>query len=254
MSESIPPARDVWIIGASRGLGLEIARRYADVGRSVVGFARSEIADAAPFRHVAALDVGDDVAVDATVDRTIRERGTPALVVYLASQLYQGSILTRAEGDLVREVDITYLGFVRVARALARHKDADKPVRLVATASTLGYIGTPSLDNFSAAKAALLSFARSARHELGTRGIEIAIVSPPHMENGADLVGPQRYPMSWAAPRFAREAAGHRSEYLLGASNRSMQAMARYAPGLARSIMQGIGADALERGASTVHA
>lgn len=254
MIENIPPTRDVWIIGASRGLGHEIAHQYANTGRPVVGFARSVIADVAPFRHVVALDVSDDVAVDAAVDLTIHERGTPALVVYLASQLYQGSILTRADDDLVREVDTTYLGFVRVARALARHKDADRATRLVATASTLGYIGTPSLDNFSAAKAALISFARSARYELGARGVEIAIVSPPHMDNGADLIGPRRYPMSWAAPRFAREAAGRRSEYLLGASNRSMQAMVRYAPALARSIMQGIGADALARGASSIRA
>lgn len=254
MNKSIAPDRDVWIIGASRGLGHEIAREYAVAGRSVVGFARSVIADAAPFRDIVALDVSDDVAVDATIERTIRERGTPAHVVYLASQLYQGSILTRADAELIREVDINYLGFVRIARALARHKDAGHSTRLVATASTLGYIGTPSLDNFSAAKAALISFARSARYELGDRGIEIAIVSPPHMDNGADLIGPQRYPMSWAAPRFAREAAGRRSEYLLGSSNRSMQAMTRYVPGLARSIMQGIGADALKRGASSVHA
>lgn len=254
MKKTIAPDRDVWIIGASRGLGHEIARQYANAGRSVVGFARSVIADAPPFRHVVVLDASDDLAVDAAVDRTIRERGTPALVVYLASQLYQGSILTRVDADLVREVDVNYLGFVRVARALARHKDAAHATRLVATASTLGYIGTPSLDNFSAAKAALLSFARSARYELGARGIEIAIVSPPHMDNGADLIGPQRYPVSWAAPRFAREAAGRRSEYLLGSSNRSMHAMTRYVPGLARSIMQGIGADALERGASSTHA
>lgn len=254
MSKITAPDRDVWIIGASRGLGHEIARQYANAGRSVVGFARSELADAAPFRHVASLDVSDDDAVDATIDRTIRERDTPALVVYLASQLYQGSILTRVDADLVREVDVNYLGFVRVARALARHKDPAHATRLVATASTLGYIGTPSLDNFSAAKAALLSFSRSARHELGARGIDVAIVSPPHMENGADLIGPQRYPMSWVAPRFAREAAGRRSEFLLGASNRSMQAMVRYLPGLARSVMQGIGADALERGASSTHA
>lgn len=254
MSKSITPDRDVWIVGASRGLGHEIAREYAHAGRSVVGFARSVMADAPPFAHVVALDVSDDVAVDAAVDRIIREHGTPALVVYLASQLYQGSILTRRDADLVREVDINYLGFVRMARALARHKDAAHGIRLVATASTLGYVGTPSLDNFSAAKSALISFARSARYELGLRGIEIAIVSPPHMDNGADLVGPQRYPMSWAAPRFAREAAGRRSEYLLGSSNRSMQAMVRFAPGLARSIMQGIGADALTRGASSTHA
>jgi len=34
MIENIPPTRDVWIIGASRGLGHEIAHQYANAGRS----------------------------------------------------------------------------------------------------------------------------------------------------------------------------------------------------------------------------
>ena len=46
-------------------------------------------------------------------------------------------------------------------------------VRLVATGSTLGYVGCPSLDNYSACKAALISFARSARRELAAHGITL---------------------------------------------------------------------------------
>lgn len=242
---------EVWIIGASKGLGREVAAEYARAGRPVVGLARSVPSDVSPFADFRSVDVTSSASVDAVVSALMAERGTPALVIYCASQLYQGSIVTRAEAQLTSELDVNYLGFVRVARALARSKPDSAPLRLVATASTLGYVGTPSLDNYSAAKAALISFARSARLELGERGIDVAIVSPPHMDNGADLEGPKRYAMSWAAPRFAREAAGRRHEYLLGASNRSIQGMTRWAPGLAQSIMRSIGADALARGAAT---
>lgn len=245
---------DVWIIGASKGLGLAIAEEFARDGRPVIGLARSTPAEQGPFAAFRPVDVTSGESVERTVRTLLAERGAPALIVYCASQLYQGSIATRDDAELDRELEVNYLGFVRVARALAVFKDPAARVRLVATGSTLGYVGTPSLDNYSAAKAALISFARSSRHELGALGIDVAIVSPPHMDNGADLVGPKRYAMSWAAPRFASAAAGERDEYLLGASNRSIQQMTHWAPGLAQSIMRGIGADALARGASTVRA
>lgn len=242
---------EVWIVGASKGLGRDIAAQYALAGRAVVGLARSLPAEGSTFADFRSIDVTSAASVEAVTSTLVAERGTPALVIYCASQLYQGSVITREDSQLEGELEVNYLGFVRVARALAEAKDPSTPVRLVATASTLGYVGVPSLDNYSAAKAALISFARSARHELGERGIDIAIVSPPHMDNGADLEGPKRYPMSWAAPRFAREAAGRRHEYLLGSSNRSIRGMTRWAPGLAHSIMRSIGADALARGADT---
>jgi short-subunit dehydrogenase len=124
-------------------------------------------------------------------------------------------------------------------------------VRLVATASTLGYVGCPSLDTYSASKAALISFARSARRELAGHGVSVQILSPPHMiDGGADLVGPQPFTNAWAAPRFARAAERGSRERLLGLSNRLMLWMSRLARPLAQAIMDGIGADALRRGAS----
>jgi hypothetical protein len=47
-----------------------------------------------------------------------------------------------------------------------------------------------------------------------------------------------------------RAAEGGTREHLLGASNRVLLVIARFAPRLAQSIMDGIGADALRRGAN----
>jgi short-subunit dehydrogenase len=120
----------------------------------------------------------------------------------------------------------------------------------VATGSTLGYVGCPSLDTYSASKAALISFARSARKELGQHGVAIQILSPPHMDNGgADLRGPQPFSLAWSAERFVEACEGGVQERVLGASNRLVVRLSRAMPELAQWIMDGIGADALRRGA-----
>lgn len=243
-------AGEVWIIGASKGLGLAMAELFQRRGRAVVGFARRPPADRSAFAEFVGLDAADPDAFDATLRRLFAERPAPDLIVYCACAIYQGPIVDQPERALRAEVEANYLGFVRLCQAVAAHKPAPARVRLVATGSTLGYVGCPSLDNYSACKAALISFARSARRELAAHGIAIQILSPPHMDNGgADLVGPQPFTVAWSAERFVRATEGGMREHLLGASNRLVLLIARIAPGLAQSIMDGIGADALKRGA-----
>jgi NAD(P)-dependent dehydrogenase (short-subunit alcohol dehydrogenase family) len=243
-------AGEVWIVGASRGLGLEVARVFAARGRPVVGLARGLPADVSPFTDFLRVDATDRDAFDAGLARLFGERGAPELILYTAARVYQGPLVEQPEAALRSEIEANYLGFVRLCQATVALKPPQARVRLVATGSTLGYVGCPSLDTYSASKAALISFARSARRELADHGVTIQILSPPHMDNGgADLVGPQSFTLAWSARRFAAAAEGGVKEHLLGASNRLMLLMSRLAPTLAQRIMDAIGADALRRGA-----
>lgn len=244
-------ASEVWIIGASKGLGLETARVFARRGWNVVGFARHDPADLSPFDAFHRLDVHDRDALDAQFNRLFRSRPAPELIIYNTARIYQGPLVRQPHEAMAAEMDANYLGFVRVCQATAVLKPEGARIRIVATGSTLAYVGCPSLDNYSASKAALLSFARSSRRELAAHGITIQMLSPPHMDNGgADLVGPRQYTLAWSAERFVRAAEGGVPELLLGASNRLVLFIARLSPELAQGMMNMIGADALKRGAS----
>ena len=244
-------AGEVWIIGASKGLGLEMARVFARSGRKVVGLARHRPTDLAPFDAFHTLDATDADGFDALIHWLYVERPVPELIVYCAARVYQGRLVDQPDAALRGELDANYLGFVRLCQAVAAHKPRAAPVRLIATGSTLGYVGCPSLDNYSASKAALITFARSARQELAAHGVSIQILSPPHMDNGgADLVGPQQFTLAWSAERFVRAAEGGVRERVLGGSNRLLLRVARVAPEFAQKIMNAIGADALKRGAT----
>lgn len=240
---------EVWIIGASRGLGLAMAEVFRRRGRSVVGFARRPPADVSAFADFVPLDAADPDAFEATFHRLFAGRPAPELIIYCAAAVYQGPLVAQPDRSLRTEVEANYLGFVRLCQAVATLKPAGARIRLVATGSTLGYVGCPSLDNYSACKAALISFARSARRELAGHGVTIQILSPPHMDNGgADLVGPRQFSLAWSAERFVRAVEGGVREHLLGASNRLVLLIARIAPGLAQSMMDAIGGEALKRG------
>lgn len=244
-------AGEVWIIGASRGLGLEMARVFRRRGRKVVGLARRRPADTAAFDAFHTVDATDADGFEALMHGLFVERAAPELIIYCAARVYQGPLVDQPDAALRAEMDANYLGFVRLCQAVAAFKPAGARVRLVATGSTLGYVGCPSLDNYSASKAALISFARSARRELAAHGIAIQMLSPPHMDNGgADLHGPYPYTLAWSAERFVRAVEGGVKEHLLGASNRLVLLIARLSPRLAQGIMNGIGVDALRRGAS----
>jgi NAD(P)-dependent dehydrogenase (short-subunit alcohol dehydrogenase family) len=239
--------REVWVFGASRGLGLELARVYAGSGSRVVGVSRGPRPAEGIFEAYLQLDVSRADDVDKAVSRLYSEDRRPELVVYMAASIYQGSIMEEPELLLRRQIDTNYLGFVHLCKALVAHRPENHRLKVVATASTLAYVGCPSLDNYSASKAALISFARSARAELGAHGISIQIVSPPHMTNGADLIGPQPFSVEWSAKHFARATDRRRGETMLGRSNGLMVMMGRLMPRLAARIMHAIGMDALRR-------
>lgn len=244
--------REVWIFGASKGLGLELARIYAAQGRTVVGLARSANPAGGLFDAYLQIDVSHAADIETAVRSLYAQDRRPELVIYMAATLYQGSLTDGPEQLLRREIDTNYLGFVHLCRTLAVRRAGERQkLKIVATASTLGYVGCPSLDTYSASKAALISFARSARAELRTLGMSIQIISPPHMTNGgADLIGPQPFSVAWTARRFANATDRGGNEVILGRSNALMAAMGRFVPRLATMIMHAIGRDALRRGAA----
>jgi short-subunit dehydrogenase len=247
------PSKDreeIWIVGASQGLGLAMAKLYRQKGARVIGMSRTPPKEENVFDAYATIDLQSQDSVDQTIRSLYQANASPKTIFCCAATVHQGSILDRSEQELRSEVETNYLGFVRLSRSIALFKPKTQRARLVAVGSTLGYVGCPSTDNYSASKAALISFARSARVELEPAGIDILILSPPHMTNGVDLVGPQPFPVEWAAKRMIAAARRGRREHLLGASNRFLLHMRRFAPEAAQGIMNAIGRGALKRAES----
>lgn len=170
--------RTAVVTGASRGIGLAIAERLLAEGARVVAAARH----ATP--EVEAL-TGDLVFVEAdlaTADGAQRLADAAGEVVEVLVDNV-GSAPPRPGGfgsitdDLWQStLELNLLSAVRVTRALVPRMPAGAAV--VVVASENAKLADPLVMDYSAAKAALLSFAKSLSKELGPRGVRVNSVSP----------------------------------------------------------------------------
>ena len=170
------------VTGGSSGIGLAIAKRFADEGAYVfiTGRRESELekAKAAIGRNVTAVqgDVADLADLDRLIASIKKEKG--ALDIVVANAGYVERKLTK---DVTPEhFDKTFGINVRgvyfaVQKALPLMR---KGGSIVLTSSLLHMKGLPEHSTYSATKAAVRSLARTWAMEFRDRGIRVNTLSP----------------------------------------------------------------------------
>ncbi|EEX13137.1 short-chain dehydrogenase/reductase SDR [Citreicella sp. SE45] len=168
----------IWIVGASEGIGAELARAYASRGASLVISARSEdklqaLADEIGAEAVPA-DVSDPQSL-ATAAERIAAGGLLDRAITLAALYDPGKVLEIDPEFAAKIVSVNLTGsfhFARTAAPLLR-EGGD----LVLTGSVAGYVGLPQGQIYSASKAGVISLAETLRAELAP-GIRVRMISP----------------------------------------------------------------------------
>ena len=172
------------VTGASRGIGLAAARALLDEGATVIGVARTPtdesraLEDSSGFRFRPA-DLSDPDAIGRLRDELASTSGgrVGILVNNVGSAPPRpGGFASITDDDWLRTYELNALAAVRVTRALLDLiPDGGAIVNVV---SENAILADPLVMDYSAAKAALLSFTKSLSKELGPRGIRVNSVSP----------------------------------------------------------------------------
>jgi len=166
-------------VGAERGVGAAVARRFAREGLRAVlaGRTMSKLeAVAATIRAAggAALPVVADATDEAAVAALFDAAPTPAAVVFNAGQNLRRPFaeLTQEEFDSTWRVNT--LGGFLVAREALRRMAPHGRGTLILTGATASLRGASGFAAFAAAKAGLRALAQSAAREYGPQGIHVA--------------------------------------------------------------------------------
>jgi 3-oxoacyl-[acyl-carrier protein] reductase len=177
----------VLVTGGSRGIGLQIARRFARDGFDVliVGRDRGALAAAAEQIGYPVATAAGDVSVRADVERiaeSIAQHGRLDVLVNNAGILETvpiGTPLARAEAIFDRVVDVSLKGAFLMSHALAPFLTSPGG-RIINMGSIVAHSGA-SVAGYTAyapAKAGLHGLTLALARELGPRGINVNTVAP----------------------------------------------------------------------------
>jgi NAD(P)-dependent dehydrogenase (short-subunit alcohol dehydrogenase family) len=177
------------VTGASRGIGLAIARELAREGVDLVVAARTEgpLSDAAELiakesgRRVipVTVDTGDDASVRALVDRAVQELGGVDILVNSAARVGLQAAATVAETTdelFWDDVNVKVVGYLRTARAVAPLMTAQGWGRII-NISGLGARKTNSIVR-TIRNVSVAALTKNLADELGSHGVNVTVVHP----------------------------------------------------------------------------
>ncbi|WP_377642676.1 3-oxoacyl-ACP reductase FabG [Oryzobacter terrae] len=221
--------RTVLVTGGNRGIGLSIARSFAEAGDRVVVTHRS--GEAPEGLDGVRCDVTDSASVDAAFTEAEEKLGGPVEVLVANAGITKDGLLMRmSDDDWDSVIDTNLAGAFRCARRASKGMIRLRRGRIILISSVVGLYGGPGQANYSASKAGLVGLARSITRELGGRGITANVVAPGFIETDMTAALPEETQKSYKAAipagRFAspeevaaavRFLAGPDAAYISGA-------------------------------------
>jgi 3-oxoacyl-[acyl-carrier protein] reductase len=183
----------VLITGASRGLGLGIARKLTASGYNVIAVARKDnkdlnaaIAEAKRAKmgalHFVAFDLGEIAKIPELV-RDLRKKFGPLFgLVNNAALGHDGALSLMHNLQIEGLIRVNTLSPIVLTKYVVRSMMSDGAGRIVNVASIIGFTGYSGLSVYGATKAAMLGFTRSLAREVGRLGITVNAVAPGFLD------------------------------------------------------------------------
>ncbi len=200
-----------WLVGASEGLGRELAFSLSRAGAEVIVSARSEdrlkpLVEELPGK---ASFVTVDVADRAAVEAAAAEVGELDGVVYLAGVYWpmKASEWDNEKADLMGEIN--FLGASRVVGSVMPQFVAKNAGHVVLTGSLSGFRGLPGAIGYASSKAGMMALAESMQADLRTSPIEVQLINPGFIKTRLTDKNDFNMPFIMSAEDAAKEMFDH---------------------------------------------
>jgi 3-oxoacyl-[acyl-carrier protein] reductase len=181
-----------WVTGGASGIGRATSRLLAEAGAHVVALDLRE-GTAEERIETRLLDVRDGPAID----RLVREREAPDILVNAAGITRDGVVWRLSDDEWDDVIDVNLTGAFRMTRACAHGMRRRGRGSIVNVASINGLRGRFGQSNYAASKGGLIAFTRAIATELAREGIRVNAVAPGFVDT----------PMMGALPEEIRQRA-----------------------------------------------
>lgn len=191
----------VWIIGASTGIGRELALAIAPQSNRVWISARNEaklmeVAKLAGNLSVTPLDITQPPQLaEASYKIQHSDNNAQAIdLVVISSAIGLMSKLPKFDPELYRQsIETNYMGTVYAISAVLPSMVARGQGHIALIASVAGYRGLPDGAPYAPTKAALINLAECMRPSLRRIGIAVSVINPGFVET--PMTAQNKFPM-----------------------------------------------------------
>ena len=174
--------KNVFITGASRGIGESIPYYFAERGFNVVGTARSEfnfkndnfVGNLYPVQ----LDVTDRESMKSVYSLLKDKELLPNILINNAGITSDQIFMRMKDDDWDNVIDINLTGTFNITKLFIKDMVKNRYGKIINISSISGLMGNPGQVNYSSSKAALGGFTKSLAKELGSRNINVNSIAP----------------------------------------------------------------------------
>ncbi|SLM62260.1 2,3-dihydro-2,3-dihydroxybenzoate dehydrogenase [Dickeya aquatica] len=169
--------KQVWITGAGRGIGYDIACRFLEAGADVTGFDLAFPGDTPAFRAIA-LDIGDAAAVADACATLLAHTPRLDVLVNGAGILRMGATEALSQADWQDCLRVNAGEPFTCFRRLIPQFQQQRAGAIITIGSNAAHVPRVGMAAYCASKAALRSLCLTAGLELAAYGVRCNLVSP----------------------------------------------------------------------------
>jgi NAD(P)-dependent dehydrogenase (short-subunit alcohol dehydrogenase family) len=175
------------VLGGTSGIGLAIARGYAQAGAITIASSRDQAKVDAAASELEALgartlrvasDVQDRASLQRLCDETVLAYGQVDILVVTSGALKKAPSAELSEEDWTRVVDINLNGSFRANQIFGRQMLKQQRGSIINTCSMTTFVSFSEVAVYSASKAGVNMLTKSLACEWATQGVRVNAIAP----------------------------------------------------------------------------
>ena len=202
-------SKNVWITGASSGIGKAFAIKFAKEGWQVAASARREnllkdLNNQNPNIHPFPLDVKNEDETKNIFQNIIKKFETIDISVFCTG-IHDPDAEKKLSSEKIREImETNFFGTLNCIMAVNSYFRERENGHIAVVSSVAAYRGLPAASGYCASKSALTSLAESLYFDFKRYGVRVSVISPGFIKT--PMTDKNKFPMPMIkSPEFAAE-------------------------------------------------